>query len=90
MTSLIYFSDVFFFQFTSVKMSTKQQQQKFVQDLTGGEKNYLWSHVYRYAGVEGTTAKEQFQQIVSYVLNFLTGESDLEKRIYAKALKVFE
>jgi len=74
----------------SLTMSSKQQIRKFVRDLTRGEKNYLWNHVYRYAGVEGTTVQEQFKQIVSYVLNFLDGESELEKRIYAKALKVFE
>ena len=64
-------------------------QQKFIRSLTRGEKNYLLSHVYKYAGVEGTSAKEQFEKIISYALNFLTGESNIEQRIYAKALKMF-
>ena len=72
------------------KMSSPQQQHQFVRSLTGGEKSYLWSHVFRYAGAEGMTAQEQFGKIIMYVLNFLNGEGDIDKRIYAKALKMFE
>ena len=70
-------------------MSSSQQQQTFVRSLTRGEKSYLWRHIFKYAGVEGTSAKEQFEKIISYALNFLTGESDIEQRIYAKALEMF-
>ncbi len=72
-----------------------QQQIAFVRSLTRGEKKYLWDHVFRYAGVEDTTTKEQFAQIIMYVLNFLTGDSDIrnsfliEKRIHAKAMAMF-
>ena len=41
-------------------------------------------------GVEGTTAKEQFKRLIQYVLNFLTGESEMEEKIYNKALKLLE
>ena len=73
-------------------MST--QNEKFVKSLTDKEHDYLWSHVYRYDGVQGVSAKEQFEQIVMYVLNFLApherGSSAIENSIYAKALKMFE
>ena len=70
-------------------MTTQQQKDTFVHSLTSGEKNYLWSHIFRYAGVEGMTAPEQFDQIIMYVLNFLDGEANIEQRIYAKALLMF-
>ena len=60
---------------------------EFAQSLTKKEKSYLWDHVYRYAGVEGTTAEDQFGRLVEYVLNFLDGDCKLEKKIFAKALK---
>jgi len=83
-------------QFDAEKMS--QMIREFAQSLTKKEKSYLWDHVYRYAGVEGTTAEEhqscnessfgfQFGRLVEYVLNFLTGDCELEKKIFAKALK---
>ena len=31
---------------------------EFAHSLTKKEKTYLWDHVFRYAGVEGTTAEE--------------------------------
>jgi len=78
-----------------------QMIREFAQSLTKKEKSYLWDHVYRYAGVEGTTAEEhqscnessfgfQFGRLVEYVLNFLTGDCELEKKIFAKALKMYE
>jgi len=65
------------------------KEQTFVNSLTRDEKNYLWDHIYRYDGVQGISAKEQFEKIISYVLNFLDGTSDIEQRIYAKALEMF-
>ena len=71
-------------------MTNKQ----FVKSLTRAERKYLWAHVHRYDGVEGISAKEHFQQLVLYVLNFLTedsgGESKIELKLYNKALKAFE
>ena len=67
-----------------------EQSRKFARSLTKSERTYLWEHVYRYAGVEGVSAKEQFQQLVMYVLNFLGGDSTIEKKIFAKAMKMFE
>jgi len=32
--------------------------QEFAHSLTKKEKTYLWDHVFRYAGVQGTTAEE--------------------------------
>ena len=61
----------------------------FTKTLTNQEKSYLWDHVFRYAGVEGTTATEQFERLIEYVLNFLDGSSEMEEKIYAKALKMF-
>ena len=72
---------------------TTAQVQKFVRSLTPTEKTYLWGHVYRYAGVGGSSAKEQFKKLISYVLQFLSGESedhDVAKRVYTKALAMFE
>ena len=43
-----------------------------------------------HAGVQGTTAKEQFQRLIEYVLNFLDGDSDMETSIFAKALAMYE
>ena len=63
--------------------------QTFAKSLTKQEKTYLWEHVFRYAGVEGTTATEQFERLIEYVLNFLDGDSEMEKKIFAKALKMF-
>ena len=62
----------------------------FVKSLTVAEKDYLWSHVFRYDGVDGVSAKEQFEKLVEYVLNFLDGTSTVEQSIYNKALKSFE
>ena len=64
--------------------------QEFVKTLTKAEREFLWAHVFRYAGVEGTTAKEQFKKLISYVLNFLDGSGEMEQKIYAKALQAFE
>ena len=66
-----------------------QKRREFVRSLTGAEKTYLWSHVFRYAGVEGVSAKEQFARLIMYVLNFFNGDSDIEKRVFAKALQMF-
>ena len=68
---------------------SESQNIMFARSLTGAEKSYLWQHVFRYAGVEGTTAQEQFKRLVEYVLNFLTGESDIEQAVFAKAMAVF-
>ena len=70
-------------------MEQKSQIQAFAKSLTKQEKTYLWNHVFRYAGVEGTTSTEQFEQLIEYVLNFLDGESEMEEKIFAKALKMF-
>ena len=67
-------------------LTTKQ----FADTLTRAEKTYLWGHVHRYAGVQGVTAKEQFQRLVEYVLNFLNGDSEIETKIFTKAMKAFE
>ena len=72
-------------QFDAEKMS--QMIREFAHSLTKKEKSYLWDHVYRYAGVEGTTAEDQFGRLVEYTLNFLDGDCELEKKIFAKALK---
>ena len=66
------------------------QNQKYVETLTEEEKDYLSVHVLRYDGVQGVSAEEQFSQLVMYVLNFLGGECDIEKSIYAKALEMFD
>ena len=82
-------------------MNQKSQIQAFARSLTKQEKTYLWDHVFRYAGVEGTTATEQFERLIEYVLNFLEtkagtapalvdGDSEMEEKIFAKALKMFE
>ncbi len=63
-------------------MTNKQ----FAKSLTRAQTKYLWEHIHRYDGVDGVTAKEQFQQLVAYVLNFLTGPDSMEKKIYAKAI----
>ena len=63
---------------------------KFARSLTVAERKYLWAHVFRYDGVGGVSATEQFQNLITYVLNFLAGESDMEKKIFAKALEMFE
>ena len=65
------------------------KQREFVRSLTVAEKTYLWSHVLRYAGVDGVSAKEQFARLVEYVLNFLGGDAPIEKRIFEKALQKF-
>ena len=62
----------------------------FAKSLTKKERMYLWDHVRRYAGVEGTSAKEQFARLIEYVLNCLNGDSNMEKNIYAKALKMYD
>ena len=62
---------------------------EFVKTLTKAERTFLWDHVHRYAGVEGTTASEQFQRLIEYVLNFLTGDTPKEKSIFEKALTMF-
>lgn len=61
-------------------LTTKQ----FADTLTRAEKTYLWDHVHRYA-VENSTAKE----LVEYVLNFFDGDSEIETKIFAKAMKAF-
>ena len=63
---------------------------EFAATLTRAEKTYLWDHVHRYAGVENSTAKEQFLRLVEYVLNFFDGDSEIETKIFAKAMKAFE
>ena len=63
------------------------QIQAFAKSLTKQEKTYLWDHVFRYSGVEGTTATEQFERLIEYVLNFLDGDSEMEEKIFAKALQ---
>ena len=68
---------------------SETQNRTFVRSLTDAERRYLWEHVYRYVGVEGTTVQDQFNRLVEYVLNFLTGESDIEQAIFAKAMTVF-
>ena len=65
-------------------MSTEEQIQAFAHTLTEKERRDLWSHVHRYAGLDGTTAKEQFGRLIEYVLNFY----DPESTIYQKALKM--
>jgi hypothetical protein len=75
----------------SDKVATSSTQNKeFVDTLAQDEKDYLSVHVLRYDGVEGVSADEQFSQLVMYVLNFLDGEAPIEKRVYAKAMKMFE
>ena len=59
---------------------------EFAKSLTRAQTKYLWDHIHRYDGVDGVSAKEQFQQLVAYVLNFLTGDHKMEKKIYAKAM----
>ena len=63
---------------------------QFIKSLTRAERIYLWAHVHRYSGVEGITAKQHFKQLILYVLNFLTGDSEIEAKLYKKALKIFE
>ena len=63
---------------------------EFAHSLTKKEKTYLWDHVHRYAGVEGISAGDQFGRLIEYVLNFLDGDYELEKKIFAKALKMYE
>jgi hypothetical protein len=71
-------------------MSTdKQKQREFVRSLTVAEKAYLWEHVNRNAGVEGVSAQEQFARLIEYVLNFLDGGAPIQKRVFAKAMKMF-
>ena len=69
---------------------SSQQQRKFARSLTVAERKYLWAHVFRYSGIEGVSAKDQFAQLIMYVLNFLNGDSGIEKRIFAKAMNMFE
>ena len=80
----------------------KAKIQAFAKSLTKAERRYLWAHVYRYThefhntrkwvheGVEGTTAKEQFERLIQYTLNFLDGDSRIEKAIFSKAMKQLE
>ena len=63
-------------------MTNKQ----FAKSLTRAQTKYLWEHIHRYDGVDGVTAKEQFQQLVAYVLNFLDSDDKMEQKIYAKAI----
>ena len=63
-------------------MTNKQ----FAKSLTRAQTKYLWEHIHRYDGVDGVTAKEQFQQLVAYVLNFVDSDDKMEKNIYAKAI----
>jgi len=69
---------------------SQAQRQTFARSLTVAEKRYLWGHVFKYAGVGGVSAQEQFKKIISYALNFLTGDAAIEQRIYAKAVKMLE
>ena len=57
---------------------------EFTNSLTRAEKQFLWSHVYRYADEKGVERK--FARLVEYVLNFLTGNSKIENQIYVKAI----
>ena len=55
-----------------------------------------------FSATQGTTATEQFERLIGYVLNFLEtkagyttpalvdGDSEMEEKIFAKALKMFE
>ena len=63
--------------------------QEFAATLSRAEKRYLLNRVHRYSGLDGSTAKEQFQRIVEYVLNFLDGDSEVERSIFAKTMKAF-
>ena len=65
------------------------QTEAFVKTLTKSEKSYLWDHVFRYQGVEGSTVTEQFAKLIEYVLNFLNGDSKMETAIFGKAMKMF-
>ena len=60
--------------------------QAFVKTLTKKEREYVWDHVYRYVGVEGSTAAEQFARLIEYVLFWFDGSST----IFGKALKMFD
>ena len=64
--------------------------QAFVKTLTKKEREYVWDHVYRYVGVEGSTAAEQFARLIEYVLFWLDGSSKMETSIFDKALKMFD
>ena len=64
----------------------KEVIKSFVNKLTNAERTYLWDHVYRYSGVEGVPAAQQFQRLIEYVFNFLDGSSKMEKGIWNKAL----
>ena len=61
---------------------------KFLESLTEAERKYVFAHIWRYDGVQGVSAKEQFKVIPMYVLNFLDGECDIEKAIFKKAMKI--
>ena len=60
----------------------------FLESLTEAERKYVFAHVFRYDGVQGVSAKEQMKVLPMYVLNFLDGECDIEKKIFEKAMKV--
>jgi hypothetical protein len=78
---------LYLFQFAEHLISTMVlTNEQFAKSLTHRQTKYLWDHIHRYDGVDGVSAKEQFQQLVAYVLNFLTGPDSMEKKIYAKAI----
>ena len=60
----------------------------FLESLTEAERKYVYAHIFRYDGVQGVSAKEQFKVIPMYVLNFLDGECDIEEAIFKKAMKI--
>ena len=61
---------------------------EFLESLTEAERKYVYAHIFRYDGVQGVSAKEQFKVIPMYVLNFLDGECDIEEAIFKKAMKI--
>jgi len=65
-----------------------ERNTNFLESLTEAERKYLYAHVFRYDGVQGVSAKEQFKVLPMYVLNFLDGECDIEEAIFKKAMKI--
>ena len=48
------------------EIKTKRRS-RFRKTLTNKEHKYLYNHVWRYDGVQGVSAKEQFKQLIEYV-----------------------
>ena len=44
-----------------------KQIQRFRKTLTKKELKYVYNHVWRYDGVEGVSAQEQFHKLIEYV-----------------------